>query len=122
MTLIQNKVNRMKKIILEKVDEKLLFGKRLRERRISLDLSQEKVGVAIGLDESCSRTRISRYETGIHEPKLATAQLLANHLKTPLAYFYCEKDTTAKLLLKISAMSDEQAESLLIYVNSIIQD
>lgn len=38
------------------------FGRRLRERREALGLAQEKVGVAIGLDESSARARISRYE------------------------------------------------------------
>ena len=112
----------MEKGSVANVDEKLIFGRRLRERRISLALSQESIGVAIGLDESCSRTRISRYETGMHEPKLATAQLIANCLKTPLAYFYCEKDTIASLLLKINTMTDKQTELLLKHVNSMLQD
>jgi transcriptional regulator with XRE-family HTH domain len=74
------------------------FGARLRARRKALGLSQEKVGVSIGLDESCSRTRISRYETGAHEPALATSQLLAAALGVPLAYLYCEDDTLAEII------------------------
>ncbi len=74
------------------------FGARLRARRKALGLSQEKVGVSIGLDESCSRTRISRYETGAHEPALATSQLLATALGVPLAYLYCEDDTLAEII------------------------
>ncbi len=74
------------------------FGARLRARRKELGLSQEKVGVSIGLDESCSRTRISRYETGAHEPALATSQLLAAALGVPLAYLYCEDDTLAEII------------------------
>jgi transcriptional regulator with XRE-family HTH domain len=49
----------------------------VRER---LGYSLEKVGVAIGLDESSSRARISRYELGVHEPPYATAQLIAEAL------------------------------------------
>lgn len=74
------------------------FGARLRASRIALGLSQEKVGVSIGLDESCSRTRISRYETGAHEPAIATSQLLATALGVPLAYLYCEDDTLAEII------------------------
>lgn len=75
-----------------------IFGARLRARRQALGLSQEKVGVSIGLDESCSRTRISRYETGAHEPALATSQLLATALGVPLAYLYCEDETLAEII------------------------
>jgi transcriptional regulator with XRE-family HTH domain len=93
-----------------------LLGKRLRDRRKLLELSQEAVGVAIGLDESCSRTRISRYESGIHEPKIATVRLLSKVLSAPVAYFYAEKDEVAELILKISQMSDEEIE----YIKTII--
>ena len=75
-----------------------VLGARLRSRRQELGLSQEKVGVSIGLDESCSRTRISRYETGAHEPALATAKLLAVALGVPLAYLYCENETMAEII------------------------
>jgi len=74
------------------------FGARLRARRKALGLSQEKVGVSIGLDESCSRTRISRYETGAHEPAIATSLLLAAALGVPLAYLYCEDETLAEII------------------------
>ena len=70
--------------------------KELRER---LGVSQEKVGVAIGIDESSSRARISRYELGVHEPQVPTARLIADALEAPLTYLYCEDDNTASLLL-----------------------
>ena len=38
--------------------------RQLREQR---GWSQEKVGVALGIDESSGRARISRYELGVHE-------------------------------------------------------
>ena len=82
-----------------------VLGRRLRERREELGLSQEKVGVAIGLDESSSRARISRYELGIHEPALPTARLLANALSAPLIYLYCEDDHIASLLLALHRLN-----------------
>lgn len=84
------------------------FGGRLRARRKELNLSQEAVGVSIGLDESCSRARISRYETGTHEPNIYTAKKLADTLMTPVAYFYCERDSLAELILKANNFSDKQ--------------
>ena len=74
-------------------------GRRMRERREALGLAQEKVGVAIGLDESSARARISRYELGVHEPPFATVKLLAGVLDVPPPYMYCEEQDIADLLL-----------------------
>ena len=75
-----------------------VLGRRLRARREALGWSQEKLGVLIGLDESSSRARISRYELGVHEPHVVTAQLLAKALRVPLAFLYCDDDDVALLL------------------------
>jgi transcriptional regulator with XRE-family HTH domain len=76
----------------------------MRERREALGLAQEKIGVAIGIDESSSRARISRYELGVHEPPVPTARLVAYALGIPLAYLYCEDDKVAALLLALHQM------------------
>ena len=78
-----------------------IVGKRIKDLREELGLSQEKVGVAIGIDESSSRARISRYELGVHEPPVPTARLIANALNVPLTYLYCEDDHIAALLLAL---------------------
>jgi len=78
-----------------------IVGRRMRERREALGLAQEKVGVAIGLDESSARARISRYELGVHEPPFATVKLLARALDVPPPYMYCEEQDIAELLLAL---------------------
>ena len=75
-----------------------IVGRRMRERREFLGLAQEKVGVAIGLDESSARARISRYVLGVHEPPFATVKLLASVLEVPPPYLYCEEQDMAELL------------------------
>jgi transcriptional regulator with XRE-family HTH domain len=72
--------------------------------REEMGWSQEKVGVAIGIDESSSRARISRYELGVHEPPVPTARLIASAMGVPLAYMYCEDDKVAALLLALHKM------------------
>ena len=89
-----------------------VFARRLRERRQALGLSQEAVGVAIGIDESCSRTRISRYETGKHEPADSICRLLAKVLAVPVGYFYCDDDLEAEALLIIHALTQDQKERI----------
>ena len=85
----------------QKHQQSTIVGRRLRERRDALGLAQEKVGVAIGLDESSARARISRYELGVHEPPFPTVKLLANVLEVPTPYMYCEDEDIARLLLAI---------------------
>jgi transcriptional regulator with XRE-family HTH domain len=90
-----------------------IVGRRMRERREALGLAQEKVGVAIGLDESSARARISRYELGVHEPPVSTTRLIAEALKVPLAYIYCEDDKEAALLLALHQLKPGARDSKL---------
>lgn len=62
----------------------------------------------MGLDEGCSSARISRYETGVHEPPFATAERLAAILKVPPAYLYCRDDQLADLLLELGDLTDNE--------------
>ena len=82
-----------------------VLGKRLREAREALNIPQDKLGVLIGLDESCSSARISRYESGIHQPPIKTIERLAKELKVPVPYLFCEDDVMAKTILKLSKPS-----------------
>ena len=81
-----------------------VVGHRIRLLREGFGWSQEKLGVAIGIDESSARARISRYELGVHEPPLTTVRLIANALTVPLIYLYCEEDQVADLLLRLSRL------------------
>lgn len=90
-----------------------LIGQRIRSRREELGWSQEKLGVAIGIDESSSRARISRYELGNHEPPLDTARNIAKALGVPLAYLYCEENDVASLLLALKKVPTKQRGTLI---------
>jgi transcriptional regulator with XRE-family HTH domain len=82
-----------------------ILAKRLRQAREALGLPQDKLGVLIGLDEGCSSARISRYESGKHQPPLKTVQLLAQKLGVPTAYLFCEDDLLAEAILKLAQLS-----------------
>ena len=90
----------------ESVQVNNVVGRRMRARREELGWSQEKAGVLIGIDESSSRARISRYELGTHEPPVKTARLIADALNVPLAYLYCEDEDIATLLLKLRQLPE----------------
>ena len=87
-----------------------ITGRRIRALREDLGWSQEKLGVAIGIDESSARARISRYELGVHEPPLPTVRLIADALNVPLSYLYCEDDQVADLLLRLCRLDQDQRQ------------
>lgn len=75
-------------------------------------MSQEALGVAIGIDESSSRARISRYELGVNEPAIAISRLLAAVLDVPVGYFYCDDDLEAEALLMLHGMSGDHKQQV----------
>jgi transcriptional regulator with XRE-family HTH domain len=97
-----------------------VFGARLRHVRERLGMAQEKLGVQIGIDESASRARISRYETGVHEPPIGTARLLAQALNVPLAYLYCDDDEIANMLLNLTTLPPATQDRALKAIGDLI--
>lgn len=96
-----------------------VFGRRLKAARQRLRLAQDKLGVLVGLDELTASARISRYENGIHEPPIKTAQLIAASIGVPLAYLYCEDDRLADFILKTHRFKDDQWSALSNCVDAI---
>lgn len=84
------------------------FGARLRQARERMGLPQDRLGVLIGLDEGSSSARISRYETGVHEPAFNIACKLAQVLDVDVAYFYCEDDWLANAVLRLRTLTQAQ--------------
>lgn len=96
-----------------------LFGRRLRAARSRAGIPQDKLGVMIGLDEGSSSARISRYETGIHEPPFATAQNLGQVLNVPAAYFYCEDDQMAELLVQYLSLDPKRRKQMVAFASEL---
>lgn len=78
-----------------------------------MGLPQDKLGVRIGLDEQTASARISRYESGVHEPPVRTARALAEALGVPLGYLYCDDDRLAAIMLAVGQLPPEEQEVLL---------
>ncbi|WP_075256610.1 helix-turn-helix domain-containing protein [Herbaspirillum camelliae] len=87
-----------------------VFGLRLRQARLQADIPQDRLGVLIGLDEMTASARISRYETGVHEPPFEVAQKIGAALAVPTAYFYCEDDGLAEIVLSWGALKNGDRE------------
>ncbi len=73
--------------------------KRLKEARLRAGLSQEQLGMRIGLEPESASTRMNRYELGKRVPDLELIERVAAELKLPAAYFYAIEDDEAELLV-----------------------
>ena len=90
-----------------------IFCKRLKEARLAAGLSQKRLGIAAGIDEFVASTRINRYEKGVHEADIHTAQKLAQTLNVPLAYFYVENDQLPAIVMNFDKLSEEDKEKII---------
>ncbi|CNE29584.1 helix-turn-helix domain-containing protein [Yersinia pseudotuberculosis] len=95
-----------------------IFCKRLKEARLAAGLSQKKLGIASGIDEFVASTRINRYEKGVHEVDIDTAQRLADVLGVPLAYFYTRDDRLAFVVQQFPKLPQALRDEILATINN----
>jgi len=92
---------------------------RLKQARKKLGISQKELGVRVGMDESSASGRMNHYEKGRHVPDIQTLKKMANELKVPLNYFFCEDDQSAELAILIALLSDDEKSSLIASLTQI---
>lgn len=96
-----------------RTDPQTIFGSRLRQARMRLGIPQDKLGTQIGLDEGCASARISRYETGTHQPPWLIVEKLAKALGVPVAFLFAEDDDLAELIRLYHQIAPTHRKSLL---------
>lgn len=96
-----------------------LFLRRLKARRLAVGLSQKGLGQEIGLPDETASARINRYERGVSEPDLRTAEAMAQALGVSLSYLVAPDERTARLLLAFGALPPDQKDAALAQVESI---
>ncbi len=77
-----------------------MLVKRLKEARVRAGLTQYKLGLLAGMEETTASSRMNQYEKGRHQPDRATASRIAKVLGLPLAWFYAEEDDLADAILQ----------------------
>lgn len=82
---------------------------RLKQARKRKGLSQKSLGILAGIDEFVASPRMNQYEKGKHFPDYGLLQKIATVLDVPTAFFFCENDDLATLLLAICAQDKELA-------------
>ncbi len=76
-----------------------VWATRFKQARLASGLSQKELGIKVGLDEFVASTRINRYEVGVHRADYPMSMRLAAVLDVPTAYFFCEVEEAAKMVL-----------------------
>jgi transcriptional regulator with XRE-family HTH domain len=92
------------------------FSRRLKVARWEKGITQQELGIRIGLDVGAANSRMNHYENGRHAPDFETAKKIAAELDVPVTYFYCESDEIAEMLLSFHKLSKEQQQLVLDFI------
>lgn len=90
-----------------------VLGKRLKEARLRLDLTQAEIGVRAGMDASVASTRINQYERGVHFPGLSVVERLAKAVDVPTPFLYAEDDQVAAWILAFPKTSASNRRAII---------
>tara|TARA_R110001606_G_scaffold254081_1_gene401990 strand:+ start:6949 stop:7251 length:303 start_codon:yes stop_codon:yes gene_type:complete len=86
---------------------------RLKSARKAAGLTQQQLGMALGMEPNTASARMNQYEKGKHAPDFLTMKRIAKELDVPVAYFYCEEDVLAKLICELGKLSLEDQKNIL---------
>lgn len=87
-----------------------MLGKRLKSARIRANLTQEQLGILVGIDEGSASARMNQYEKEKHAPDFLLSLKIADMLNIPVAYLYTPEEKIANILLIVHSLgSCEQA-------------
>lgn len=96
--------------------------KRLKEARISANISQKKLGIKAGMDQFSASARMNHYEMGRHTPDYSTLKRIGTVLNLPVAYFYAEPEELAELIKIFSRLADADKDVLLKKISELFAD
>ena len=78
-----------------------------------MKISQKDLGIKIGIDPSSASGRMNHYETGRHMPDIETLKKIAEELKVPVNYLFCDSKKSAILACLIDKLDDEAKDKLI---------
>jgi transcriptional regulator with XRE-family HTH domain len=84
-----------------------IIAVRLKEARLRSGMSQERLGVAAGIDEMSASARMNQYERSVHLPGPVMVARIADALKLPTAYFYETDNEIAEAILLFAGLSKQ---------------
>lgn len=87
---------------------------RLKSARKAAGLTQQQLGMALGMEPNTASARMNQYEKGKHAPDFLTMKRIAKELDVPVAYFYCEDNTLAELIRVLGMLTEKEQKELLV--------
>lgn len=78
-----------------------------------MNITQQELGIRIGLDPGNASARMNQYESGKHTPDYQTLKKMAAELKVPVPYLLCEDELLGDLIIALSKLSDEEKQKIL---------
>ncbi|WP_076538377.1 helix-turn-helix domain-containing protein [Shewanella sp. UCD-KL21] len=85
---------------------------RLKQARTAMGISQKQLGIQLGMEPGTASARMNHYEKGKHTPDYTTLKAMADELGVPVAYFFCESESTAEMLCILEKMTEEERAEL----------
>ncbi|NYR12772.1 MULTISPECIES: helix-turn-helix transcriptional regulator [unclassified Pseudoalteromonas] len=86
---------------------------RLKSARKAAGLTQQQLGMALGMEPNTASARMNQYEKGKHAPDFLTMKRIAKELDVPVAYFYCEEDILSELICALGKLDKDRQKALL---------
>ena len=96
------------------VSKETLFGKRLRQLRDRLGVTQGYLGAEVlGWEPAWGAAiRINKYEKGVRTPAFANAIRLADKLGIPSSFFYEQRSDLADLVMVANKLDESRVKKL----------
>lgn len=85
----------------------------LKKARLALDITQQELGVRVGLDPGNASARMNQYESGKHMPDYKMLKKMAAELNVPVPYLLCDDELLGDLILELSKLTDQEKAELL---------
>lgn len=92
---------------------------RLKEARKAAGYTQQQLGIALGMEPNTASARMNQYEKGKHAPDFTTMKRIGDELGVPVAYFYCEEDDLAELIIKFSQLEKRDRDAIIEHLEKI---
>ncbi|PJC13894.1 MAG: transcriptional regulator [Comamonadaceae bacterium CG_4_9_14_0_8_um_filter_57_21] len=99
-----------------------MLARHLKEARLRLDVTQEKLSVLAGIDEFSASARMNQYEKGKHSPHYQIVTKLASVLNVTATYFYSDDDLEAEMLLEFARLKPQQKTETLEFIRQFVKN
>lgn len=89
-----------------------IIALRILEAREAAGLTQQTLGVLVGIEEETAKVRIHQYEQGKHNPPMSMLEKIATVLDKPTTWFMCPEDMREVLLSLHKLPVDQRIQAL----------